>query len=203
MSDSLSPATGSRSPRARRLATDFQSLQNLATKSRVFRLAIGHRGEEGLPEAYHLIFNGPSFVANLMVNPIQVTIAHEHEVRVVLGPNYPRQMPLLTWMTPIFHPNIAPSGAVCLGGYSSHWVPNLMLDRLCEMLWDMLCFRNFNLESPYHRLAAEWLHKHNDRPLPLEPRPLLHADWKREGTIVHVSPKPTVQPIQPDVTFFD
>jgi len=95
-----------------------------------------------------------------------------HEVRVNLGANYPRVMPELHWLTPIFHPNISANGLVCLGGYSTHWVPSLRLDDLCLMLWDMIRYRNFDIGSPYNRVAAEWAKTQRHFILPLDPRPL-------------------------------
>lgn len=176
-----------RTPRARRLETDWRLLQQLANESTAFQFAVGHRGEEGMPESYHLTFHGPSLVSLGDAVPLAITIQQRHEVRVVLGPQYPRQVPLLTWLSPIFHPNIAPSGTVCMGGYSSHWVPSLMLDRLCEMLWDMLTFRNYNVESPYHRKVAQWLSTQKEYVFPLEARALRQvsrsqASEKNEGS---------------------
>ena len=81
-------------------------------------------------------------------------------------------MPQIQWLTPIFHPNISAGGSVCLGGYSTHWVPSLKLDQLIEMLWDMICFRNFNLESPFNRDAASWMQQQKTFQFPLEHRPL-------------------------------
>jgi hypothetical protein len=95
-----------------------------------------------------------------------------HEVAVELGAAYPRLMPELTWRTPVFHPNISASGVVCLGGYATHWVPSLTLAELCRMLWDMLRYENFDLDSPYNREAAVWVRRQKALALPLDPRPL-------------------------------
>jgi hypothetical protein len=81
-------------------------------------------------------------------------------------------MPELHWLTPIFHPNISANGLVCLGGYSTNWVPSLRLDDLCLMLWDMIRYRNFDIGSPYNRVAAEWARTQRHYILPLDPRPL-------------------------------
>ncbi|MFO0922476.1 MAG: ubiquitin-conjugating enzyme E2 [Pirellulales bacterium] len=162
------------SPRQRRLQTDFEALSALANESGAFAFEVCYRGELDLPESYLLWFYGPSLVR--VCDPFEygIRIMEEHQCRITLGPHYPRHMPNLQWITPIFHPNIAPSGAVCLGGYSSYWVPSLQIDHLCEMLWDMLCFRNFNLESPYNREAAQWLAQQTTFTFPLETRELRH-----------------------------
>jgi hypothetical protein len=105
-------------------------------------------------------------------NSQQTMMRDAHEVRVVLGASYPRMMPELTWVSPIFHPNISASGVVCLGGYGTHWVPSLSLDVLCEMLWDMIRYRNYDVDSPYNREAAMWARSQSTYLLPLDPRPI-------------------------------
>jgi hypothetical protein len=101
-----------------------------------------------------------------------VLIRESHEVSIQLGAGYPRMMPELTWQTPIFHPNISGSGVVCLGGYGTHWVPSLNLDELCVMLWDIVRYANFDVESPYNREAALWARTQETYRLPVDPRPL-------------------------------
>jgi hypothetical protein len=81
-------------------------------------------------------------------------------------------MPELIWKTPIFHPNISANGVVCLGGYSTHWVPSLQLDELCTMLWDMIRYANFDVDSPYNRAAAQWAKEQRQYRLPIDTRPL-------------------------------
>ncbi len=105
----------------------------------------------------------------------RVSVRETHEVRIRLGASYPRTMPELTWLSPIFHPNISASGVVCLGGYGTHWVPSLRLDRLCEMLWDMIRYRNYDADSPYNRDAALWVKTQTQYVLPLDDRPI--RDW--------------------------
>ncbi len=67
------------------------------------------------------------------------------------GASYPRTMPEIRWLTPIYHPNISEIGMVCLGGYGTHWVPSVQLDELCVMLWDMARYHNYDIRSPYNR----------------------------------------------------
>ncbi|MEW4570515.1 ubiquitin-conjugating enzyme E2 [Tautonia sp. JC769] len=95
-----------------------------------------------------------------------------HQVEIKLGASYPRSMPELRWLTPIYHPNISEIGLVCLGGYNTHWVPSLQLDELCEMLWDMARFHNYDLRSPYNRDAALWAANQSTFAFPMDNRPL-------------------------------
>jgi hypothetical protein len=81
-------------------------------------------------------------------------------------------MPELAWRSPIFHPNISSSGVVCLGGYGTFWAPSLNLDDLCVMLWDMVRYANYDVNSPYNREAALWAKTQEEFQFPVDARPL-------------------------------
>jgi hypothetical protein len=95
-----------------------------------------------------------------------------HEVEIKLTASYPRTIPELRWLTPIYHPNISEIGMVCLGGYGTHWVPSLQLDELCVMLWDMARYFNYDIRSPYNRDAALWVANQTHFAFPTDVRPL-------------------------------
>ncbi len=84
----------------------------------------------------------------------------------------PRTIPEIRWITPIYHPNISEIGMVCLGGYGTHWVPSVQLDELCNMLWDMARYQNYDIRSPYNRDAALWVASQTKFLFPMDPRPL-------------------------------
>ena len=81
-------------------------------------------------------------------------------------------MPELRWLSPIYHPNISEIGLVCLGAYGTHWVPSLFLDELCNMLWDMARYHNYDIRSPYNRDAALWVANQTTFGFPTDARPL-------------------------------
>lgn len=154
------------SPRTRRLRTDRNSLEKLHAESTI--LDFTPFGDPA--ESYVVRFHGkgiwrPPGGGRLVVRDL-------HEVSIKLGASYPRMMPELQWKTPIFHPNISGGGVVCLGGYGTHWVPSLNLDELCVMLWDMIRYANYDVDSPYNREAALWAKTQNEFRLPLDSRPL-------------------------------
>lgn len=153
------------SPRHRRLVADHHAVRHLVQQSELLDMSCS--GDP--PSTYLFRFQG----RGLSLDPRgDLQEQWVHEVRVHLGANYPRMMPELHWLTPIFHPNISANGLVCLGGYSTHWVPSLRLDDLCLMLWDMIRYRNFDISSPYNRMAAEWAKTQRHFILPLDPRSL-------------------------------
>lgn len=136
------------SPRTRRLRNDLAALERLRDSSTVFRFRAS-----GKPAQHYVIeFHGRS----LSRERGKVAFRDRHEVEIKLGASYPRTMPEIRWLTPIYHPNISEIGMVCLGGYGTHWVPSLHLDELCVMLWDMARYHNYDVRSPYNRDAALW-----------------------------------------------
>ena len=152
------------SPRIRRLRSDLAALERLTGESSVLRF----RGRGTPVQQYLVELHGKSLARERG----KVTIRERHEVEIKLGASYPRTMPEIRWLTPIYHPNISEIGMVCLGGYGTHWVPSLNLDELCGMLWDMARFHNYDIRSPYNREAALWAANQVTFPFPTDMRPL-------------------------------
>lgn len=153
-------------PRTRRLKADYESMKQLKEASTILEF-VAH-GDP--PERYVVTFKGRGLKRKGENEPVEVTEVHRCEIQ--LGIDYPRSQPYLKWITEIYHPNIAVSGAVCLGGYSTNWSPALGLDELCEMLWDMVRFANYDTESPYNYRAAQWAKTQKEYDFPIDTRPL-------------------------------
>ena len=152
------------SPRIRRLRNDLAALERLRSESSVFEFqATGNP-----PHHYRITFKGKG----LWRDRGKVKIVHNHHVEIKLGASYPRTIPELRWLTPIYHPNISEIGMVCLGGYGTHWVPSVQLDELCMMLWDMVRYHNYDIRSPYNRDAALWVANQTSILFPTDSRPL-------------------------------
>jgi hypothetical protein len=120
------------------------------------------------PTHYSITFRGKG----LWRDRGKVKFAHTHRVEIKLGASYPRTIPEIRWLTPIYHPNISEIGMVCLGGYGTHWVPSVQLDELCTMLWDMARYHNYDIRSPYNRDAALWVANQTSILFPTDSRPL-------------------------------
>jgi len=163
------------SPRIRRLKNDVAALERLRSESSVFRFSA--TGDP--PQQYHILFQG----RGLWRDRSKVKGLDRHRVEIKLGASYPRNMPEIRWVTPIYHPNISEIGMVCLGGYGTHWVPSLQLDELCAMLWDMVRYHNYDIRSPYNREAALWVSSQTTFRFPTDARPLrdLRASLGRAG----------------------
>lgn len=158
------------SPRIRRLGSDHKAMQQLLAQSTIVHYSLPGPAFGDAPEAYLVTFRGRGLCRAEGCQ--EVRLRSEHQVLIRLGSSYPRMIPELLWKTPIFHPNISSNGIVCLGGYSTHWVPSLRLDQLCEMLWDMIRYRNFDVESPYNREAAQWARTQTVYEVPVDQRVL-------------------------------
>jgi ubiquitin-protein ligase len=152
------------SPRIRRLKSDLAALEALREESSVFQF----RSAGSPPQQYLLGFRGKS----LAREKGKVVVRDFHEVEIKLGASYPRTMPELRWLTPIYHPNISEIGMVCLGAYGTHWVPSLSMDELCVMLWDMARYQNYDIRSPYNRDAALWAANQTAFKFPIDGRAL-------------------------------
>jgi ubiquitin-protein ligase len=148
----------------RRLRNDLVALERLRSESSVFRFTT--QGDP--PQYYRIQFMG----RGLWRDHGKVRVLEKHHVEIKLGSSYPRTIPELRWLTPVYHPNISEIGMVCLGGYGTHWVPSVQLDELCTMLWDMVRYHNYDIRSPYNRDAALWVAQQQTFRFPTDERPL-------------------------------
>ena len=152
------------SPRIRRLRSDLLAVERLQAESSIFSFqATGRPAQQ-----FQVAFGG----RGLSRDRGKVVTRDHHEVEIKLGASYPRTMPEIRWLSPIYHPNISEVGVVCLGAYGTHWVPSLALDELCVMLWDMARYQNYDNRSPYNREAAQWAAVQATYRFPLDARPL-------------------------------
>lgn len=116
------------------------------------------------PDRYEVTLRYPSFAAP-RAGECEPGRLEVHRVEIAQGAYYPRQAPRVRWLTPIFHPNIAPDGRVCLGVLGERYLPGLGLGRLVRMLAEMVQWRNFDAEHPFNAAAADWAADPANRPL--------------------------------------
>ncbi len=163
-------------PRKRvRLQKDHEELVRLTT-GRTTLVSFDHKG---VPPTYY------KFTMNLKGLRLEGDRAvpqdiHQFELR--LGAHYPSEPPDVTWLTPIFHPNIR-GQAVC---HSQQWSPAWSLADFVIELGDMVRMDKFNVKSPLDRKAAAWAEK-NRQHFPLDQRSLRVPE-------VRISIKPKTQP---------
>lgn len=177
------------SPQMRRLRSDAAAMERLRDESSIVRF----RSSGNPAQRYVIEFEGKS----LTREGGKVGFRTRHQVEIKLGASYPRSMPEIRWVTPIFHPNISEIGMVCLGGYGTHWVPSLKLDALCVMLWDMARYFNYDVRSPYNRDAALWVANQRKFTFPIDARPLRDVRATL-GRIETASERPTAAQQAPE-----
>jgi hypothetical protein len=162
-------------PRMRRLKADGDALKLLKENSTI----VDFQAFGDPPERYMITFKGKGLHRKSEADPVEVAEVHRVEIR--LGIDYPRSRPDLQWLTAIYHPNISAVGAVCLGGYSTNWVPSLGLSELCEMLWDMVRYANYDPKSAYNYAAGRWCETQTQFDFPLDARNLRDRMTKTVG----------------------
>ncbi|HVR85294.1 MAG TPA: ubiquitin-conjugating enzyme E2 [Planctomycetota bacterium] len=179
-------------PRVRRLKADAEAMRTLKETSTILE----YQAHGDPPERYLVTLKGKGLLRKSEADPVEVAEVHRVEIR--LGIDYPRSRPDLQWLTSIYHPNISAVGAVCLGGYSTNWVPSLGLAELCEMLWDMVRYENYDPKSAYNYSAGRWSETQTQYSLPLDPRNLRDRMTKTVGdNIIRFSSPPAAPPPSP------
>lgn len=162
-------------PRVRRLKADGDAMKLLKENSTI----LDYQAFGDPAERYMVTLKGKGLLRKSEADPVEVAEVHRVEIR--LGIDYPRSRPDLQWLTAIYHPNISAVGAVCLGGYSTNWVPSLGLAELSEMLWDMVRYANFDPKSAYNYAAGRWSETQTQFDFPLDPRNLRDRMTKTVG----------------------
>jgi hypothetical protein len=131
-------------------------------RAQVLAYADGHPGFEvsanaaQAPTEYVFRFRapgwGPPRVADAEPEPVD-----EHEVYLLLSPDFPVFAPLAIWQTEIFHPNVhAQNGKVCLGALEDHYRPGIDFGEICQMLVDIAGYQNYEVREGYNMEAQEW-----------------------------------------------
>jgi ubiquitin-protein ligase len=147
--------------RETRLRNDYQRVRELVNRSELIRI-MATEGDP--PEKYLIRFTCRGVEA---LNGAQPVFREVHEVRIYLHAEYPLKQPQLKWMTPIFHPNIHSTGAVCIGA----WWPAKTLDELLLTLGEMVQYKNLGPKDPMNSRAAAWSVR-NKHLFPIDARPL-------------------------------
>lgn len=144
------------SPRLRRLYADLQHMTELVDQNS----SVEMRSEGNPPETYHLMINTAGLSRGHDGQPV---IRNIHRCTVYLHSDYPRRPPVVTWLTPVLHPNILPperNGGVCIGA----WSASESLADLVRRLVELVSYRSFNIGDSLDKQAAAWVAEHNVQP---------------------------------------
>lgn len=113
-------------------------------------------------------------------------VSRRTRLRIALPGRYPFQAPVATVLTPVWHPNVFPSGTICLG---TKWLASEGLDLFVQRLARLLTYDSLlvNTASPARRAVADWYERARRREPGLFPtdRPLFGgpAPARRSGRV--------------------
>jgi hypothetical protein len=103
------------------------------------------------PERYLITINA----VGLAVEDGCVVTRSSHECEAYLHHDYPRRPPVVTWQTPVLHPNLLGperNGGVCIGD----WSASESLADLVVRLTDLVSYQAFSAADALDQDAAEW-----------------------------------------------
>jgi ubiquitin-protein ligase len=138
-------------PRHRRLLSDLRQMQDLATDGQV-----SFRTEGDPPDVYHLMLSVPGLART---EDDTLVVRNLHRCDAFLHLEYPRRPPVLTWLTPVFHPNLLPparNGGVCVGS----WSAAESLADLCRRLVRLVSYAAINPADALDVEAGAWATHH-------------------------------------------
>jgi ubiquitin-protein ligase len=148
--------------RETRLRNDYGRIRDLVDRSEFIHIV----ATEGDPVEKYLIRFSCRGVEKV-TNSGQPVYRNSHDVSIYLHSEYPLKQPQLKWLTPIYHPNIHVTGAVCIGA----WWPAKTLDELLLTLGEMVQYKNFDPRDPMNSRAATWALR-NKNLFPIDDRDL-------------------------------
>lgn len=111
------------------------------------------------PEAYEVEITTPG----LALDGRRLVERDRHRFEIYLHRDYPRRPPVITWQTPIYHPNLLGpdrNGGVCIGS----WRASESLADLMGRLVDLVSYRSFSLEDALDTDAASWVQRFSLKP---------------------------------------
>lgn len=155
-------------PRQRRLMADFEAIRaELAGHPHIRVEPLGVMP----PERYRITYT----LTSLRLDGDRPVPADEHVVDLVLPLGYPREQPIATPRSEVFHPNVDRT-KYCIADY---WSAGQPLTDIITKIGDMLQFRVYNIGSPLNAVAARWVAQ-NEEILPIADVDLGTADVEIE-----------------------
>ena len=155
-----------------RLKNEYKDLQEIAERSPFIEI-IDTDGRNP-PEKYEikLICKGVRKLDSAN-NPVY---AMEHKLRIFIPPGFPGERPLISMLTPVWHPNIASNGDVCYGDQGDHgWAPSMKISDIILRLFGMIRYENVSEDSAFNTSAASWSKNHRHL-FPLETGQIIFSE---------------------------
>ncbi|MGI8333706.1 Mov34/MPN/PAD-1 family protein [Actinomadura scrupuli] len=127
----------------------FQARVNARSRARDQLIAFAERtpgfaldavDDPDFPARFVVTFHARSFgpPRDMLTRPLHPTVQDRHMVQITLPPDFPVALPTVTWVSPIFHPNVV-EGAVCLP------LDGPDLETTCQAVLDLAAYRNYEV----------------------------------------------------------
>jgi ubiquitin-protein ligase len=142
-----------------RLKNEYEDLQEIAERSPYIEIL--DTDGRNPPEEYEikLICKGISKLDSDK-NPVYT---HEHKLRFLIPAKFPTDRPLLSMITPVWHPNIASNGNIDYGDWGIHSrSPSMKISDLIIRVIEIIRYENVCVISQFNHSATLWYmnHKH-------------------------------------------
>jgi ubiquitin-protein ligase len=85
-----------------------------------------------------------------------IHVREVHRAKIMLGPNFPKEMPQCVMLTSVFHPNIDHL-AICTEDIGA---AGQTVDQLITFIGEMITYQAYNIQSPRNGEAAQWAREH-------------------------------------------
>ncbi|HEY1187765.1 MAG TPA: hypothetical protein VGE74_08915 [Gemmata sp.] len=167
-------------PRAARLAYEQRLLREINELRSFVTVEETNFTPDGVPDGYLITFRCNGYEPD---NAGGGRPRDTHAVQLTCGPGYPGTPPIVVFRTPVWHPDVAPDGAVDCGFGLSH--PETSLVDVCRVLYDLIRYRTYTRSrppAPLNRGALRWVlqvaeprgHINKDQGRALDDRPFPH-----------------------------
>lgn len=172
------------SVRLRRLQAEYERISQLFASHDRIRIieSFGNPPERYVIE-YHL--------TGLVEEQGEIRERLVHQAQIVLGRNYPHELPRCSMLTPVFHPNIDHL-RICTEDIGS---AGKTIDQVITFIGEMIAYQSYNVKSPLNGDAARWTIEHLNE-LPLEKIDLTAKATLRPPIRIE---SPVVSPASPEL----
>lgn len=170
------------SVRFRRLQAEFERISQLFASHERIRILESFGTP---PERYVVEYR----LKGLVEEQGEIKERGVHRAQILLGRNYPRELPRCSMLTPVFHPNIDHL-RICTEDIGA---AGKTIDQVITFIGEMIAFQSYNVKSPLNGDAARWTIEHLDQ-LPLDKIDLTPRESFRPQTRMESSAPSTTAP---------
>ena len=158
-------------PHRSRLSADYTKLKELQTNSPFVEVL----ESTGMPPDKYVVLLKCKGITHLDAAGMPV-YSEMHRLKIELPSTYPRNIPVLQMLTPVWHPNInSEQGWICMGHEGERgYAPSMSLEDLVVRIIQIIRYENYSREAYLNVSAFEWA-KRNSHLFPLDASPIINV----------------------------